>query len=72
MFSYVYIDNVLLFKLDLNLVKLIKIKLNEHFKMIDLRSLSCYLSMRIIRSFNRINLNQLIFFIKDFKAIQDA
>ena len=56
-FICVYVDNVLLFKSDLNLLKLIKIKLSEHFKMIDLRFSNHYLNMKIIRFSNRINLN---------------
>ena len=55
---YVYVDDVFLFKSHLNLLKLIKIKLNEYFKIADLRSSSHYfLNMKIIRSFNCINLN---------------
>ena len=63
-FICVYVDNVLLFELNLNLLKLIKTKLSEHFKMIDLRFLSHYLNMKIIRSFNRINLNQTFYLLK--------
>ena len=64
MFICVYVDDILLFKSDLNLLKLIKTKLSEHFKMTDLRFLSHYLNMRIIRSFNRINLNQTFYLLK--------
>ena len=69
-FICVYVDNVLLFKSDLNLLKLIKIKLNEHFKMTDLKSSSHYLNMKIIRSFNRINLNQTFYLLKVLKRFE--
>ena len=69
-FICVYVDDVLLFKSDLNLLKLIKIKLSEHFKMTDLRSSSHYLSMKIIRSSNRINLNQTFYLLEILKQFE--
>ena len=48
----------------------IKIKLNEHFKMTDLKFSSHYLNMRIIRSFNRINLNQTFYLLKILKRFE--
>ena len=56
-FICVYVDDVFLFKSNLNLLKLVKTKLSKHFKMIDLKFSSHYLDMRIIRFSNRINLN---------------
>ena len=70
MFICVYVDDVLLFKSNLNLLKLIKIKLSEHFKMTDLRSLSHYLNMKIIRFFNRINLNQTFYLLRILKRFE--
>ena len=69
-FICVYVDNVLLFKLNLNLLKHVKIKLNEYFKMIDLKFSNHYLGMRIIRSFNRINLNQTFYLLKILKRFK--
>ena len=66
-FICVYVDDVLLFKSDLNLLKHVKIKLSEHFKMTDLRFSSHYLGMRIIRFFNRISLNQTFYLLKVLK-----
>ena len=67
---YVYFDNVLLFKSDLNLLKLIKIKLSEHFKMTDLKFSSHYLNMKIERSFNRISLNQTFYLLEILKRFE--
>ena len=69
-FICVYVDNVLLFKLNLNLLKLIKTKLSEHFKMTDLRFLSHYLKIRIIRFSNRISLNQIFYLLKILKRFE--
>ena len=69
-FICVYVDDVLLFELDLNLLKHIKIKLNEYFKMINLRFLSHYLNIKIIRFFNRISLNQTFYLLKILKRFK--
>ena len=69
-FICVYVDDVFLFNSNLNLLKLIKTKLNENFKMIDLKFLSHYLNMRIIRSFNRISLNQTFYLLKVLKRFE--
>ena len=69
-FICVYVDDVLLFKSDLNLLKLVKIKLSEHFKMIDLRFSNHYLSMKIIRSSNRISLNQTFYLLRILKQFE--
>ena len=69
-FICVYVDDVLLFKSDLNLLKLVKTKLSEHFKMTDLRFSSHYLDMRIIRSFNRISLNQTFYLLEILKRFE--
>ena len=69
-FICVYVDDVLLFKSDLNLLKHVKIKLSEHFKMTDLRFSSHYLNMKIIHFFNRINLNQTFYLLKVLKRFE--
>ena len=70
MFIYVYVDDVFLFKSNLNLLKHVKIKLSEHFKMTDVKFSNHYLSMRIIRFFNRINLNQTFYLLKILKRFE--
>ena len=63
-FIYIYVDNIYLFKLNLNLLKLIKVKLNEYFKIINLKLSSHYLNTKVISSFNRINLNQIFYLLE--------
>ena len=66
----VYVDNVYLFELDLNLLKLVKIKLNEYFKIINLRSSNHFLNIKIIHFSNRINLNQIFYLLKILKRFE--
>ena len=47
-----------------------KIKLSEHFKITDLKFSSHYLNMRIICSFNRINLNQTFYLLNVLKQFE--
>jgi glucose-6-phosphate 1-dehydrogenase len=65
-----YIDDLLLFGLNLNNLQNIQNQLKQRFKMTDLRQLSHYLGMKIIISQDQLMLTQSIYLKKILKQFE--